>query len=567
MAQLQDIDSSDEEDNLRAAQHQPLPPQPQQTQRLRRRAQSDTSSITGSQAGGGGRAKRSSFFGGIASLFKRKQPRDSSPERGRESRAAEQWSTRTDRNALTSRVANQTIREEPEQGDSSEDEGARNRSLVRVVNAPMGFRAPKKAASDSGIVVTYTDANTFTISGGDRNTPRLSSTAPTPAPTAARLEKKRGEGLGRGYSSTSHLPSATRSMTLTPAIAAPGAVGTSESIKRKKKKRAESMHDLSSLAAPSISSKRLSHSNTITSMSSLAPSTKKKTQSLSLLPPPPPSLTDLSHSLPSAASSRSIALLRAGGTAGGVPAHLVKSEKAVVIETAKYGMGSWVGKPGEASPVTLVSSGASIKRSASTQQVSRKERAESVMMATVPEEASTSRRYSGGTISALSLPLPLPSDIPVVAAIPRQRDSLSPDAALKLSRRKSVRLADGSTEMAGIPARSPAPSMVDGVETPHKHGILINSATRRENSSAGGSSQGSANGHEHPASIPAVVVRGGESNWTSRAQVAADSSDEDDEENNEYLRARKAFARNTRHLEGAGLVGSERKGKGRAVDF
>lgn len=590
---------------------------------LRRRSNSDTSSLDN---GGRSPKRRGSFFGGIASLFKRKS-RDGSPQRSSAgSSSSSQWDTRTDRNVytvqrsgLTGAGRHSTILEE----DSS-DEDSKPRNLIRVVNDP---KTRGKAMSDSG-AVTYSANGGFVLSNG--------STARVTSGGGGRLEKRRstsalsdfgvlGSGSprimtdGRAYASTSFLP--------IPVSHQP------EVVKKKKKKRAESMTGISTLTSAPINrpltlsvvepiSQRLSRSNTTQSGMSfvtIATATdggttttkRKKRKSVASVPLIPTTPADLAASLPSAQSSRSIALARAE-VSNSIPAHLAATELQMQKDAARFGTGSWIPKPGHhvttssssftsassprissslsspaisyhatstthhpPSTLPVSSTGTKEKRDSLMTIVDRDEKQSrtlevtaSVALPSVPEEI-TSRRYGNNATSQLSLP---GSTSPVPTVIPHPSENLlSPNAAY-VGRRKSVRLADGSTEMNETPARSPAPSVRSDHPSPIPlpHGILLNHQS--PHISPPGSFQGNGNGHERASSVASDT--GSNSNYNANPHLSTtwavrgaqeDSSDEDEE----YTRARKAFAKGTKGLAGAGLppLSKKDKGKGRAVDY
>lgn len=163
-------DSSDEEDDRQYQVHSngipagqrnshypydaPASPSARGGSRLRR-THSDDSSVRG--GGTGSRKRRGSFFGGLASLFKRKDKnnviddRDSDLGRGSPLRSSgAKWETRTDRNVFAAQraggVGGVTGGRFRRGDDSSDDEGM-PKNVVKVVNDPA---KRIKALSDLG---------------------------------------------------------------------------------------------------------------------------------------------------------------------------------------------------------------------------------------------------------------------------------------------------------------------------------------------------------------------------------------------------------------------------------
>jgi hypothetical protein len=632
---------------------------------LRRKAQSEDGGASRGASDAGARERKTSsgFFGGIVSLF-RKKKRDSSPERV--SAGSTQWESRIDRNVFTAQRSgtaasksrrHSTIVEE----DSSDDEG-RARNLIRVVNDPK--KRGGKALSDSG-AVTYTgngfqmtDARGSAVgtNGGARVIQRRTS-------TQSLNSFPRVDVNGRAYAVSAYIP-----VSPSPSVGDVGADGLAR--KKTKKKRSESMTGVSPFAAlqspphqlgfPTSRSSTMDHpqsnqmsrSNTIQSSMSMptyAPDgtpKKRKKRAVSFVPPapsPPLTVIDLAMSLPSAASSRSLAHARAEFNLSNTPAtRLAASEYQQRVDAARHGTSNWIAKPGHASarPTSpapshqLRASSSSPQLSAQDQQHHQqqqlpetnvqsypaqrassispgraiaKSNQESLMTIVARNERSnqpdghllratsieTSRRYEPlsnstpsqiqsrpppidlyvptappplNSVSIIS-PLPSASTIPLLAlptpiaglnADSHLRPSSNDNTEIKLARRKSVRLADGATEM----KPSPAPSIRRGGPT---HGILLNYQ----------SPPGSANGSDYHTPLPSeghgqsdgvlinktrteVVGERERLGWNVR-NAQDDSSDEDED----YSIAKKAFAKNTRKLDGVASSSAKDKGKGR----
>lgn len=183
-----------------------------------RRTHSDDSSVRGA----GGRKRRGSFFGGLASLFRRKEKssngfedRDSDVGRGSPLKQTSKWETRTDRNVFAAQRAGGGLgagsgpsasvvgggsgRFRRNRGEESSDEEDMPKNVVRVVNDPS---LRMKAMSDIG---------------------RATSPAPSkPASLAVKKKKSRRAasdiGVSTGHGSMSHLPPP---VPITPNVVAP----------------------------------------------------------------------------------------------------------------------------------------------------------------------------------------------------------------------------------------------------------------------------------------------------------------------------------------------------------
>lgn len=547
-------DSSDEEDEeayasqarggrpaSRAQAQEPSSPK----RFLRRRANSDTSTIT-DRVGREG-TRKTGFFGGLASLFKR-APRDRSPPSG-----STRWDTRTDRNVFTSaRGAGGGGRRGE---DDSSDEEVPKKRLVRVVNDP-AQRA--KAMSDVGA------ASASIKSGKSKKTIKASS------------------DLGRLSSQTR--PSTSMSVASHPAVPEP----------RRKKKRTESLNAPAvgaSLAVPTTVARGapgMSRSNTVTSNFTVTssfsaatgqtdttkPKRKKRLSTTSQGPVllAPLTAADLASSLPSARalSYHDIGSLRGEGgvllgadetthASGRAPSHLRETEKRVAKENMRNGVDGWISKP--SSPVL-----------GHHEEPKDGARRASIMALVQPEPTTsspgaveeTSRQYGAGPRWVKPITTLPPSPPPSSTATPRSSDHLQPPSGVTLAKRKSVRMADGDNLSSNEPPRSPAGSVrsSDGLGSSNggapRHGILVN---------------------HHPSPSQTMLTNGGSehTSWNMRSSISAtfgssapgvDAEDSSDEDEGEYALARKAFAKGTKKFATAGLLeGSSRdKGKGRAVD-
>lgn len=590
-----DQDSSDEEDEqaFRTVQNgipsgqrssyypYDAPPSSVGANRLRR-AMSDTSSI-----GPGGRKRRGSFFGSLASLFKKKDKGgqygddDSDVGRGLRHASSAQWTTRTDKNVFAAQRGGGVNRAQSRattrrDDDSSDDDVPRN--LVRVVNdpkmrakamsdvgRPMSMAAPKvkkakrpkRAASDIGV-----------------STAVASLPPPVPMPTITRKEA-----------------------TPAPSVRAPKAANAvqedsaSTVVKKKKKKVAKEepatlVLSAEKLGIPTTSTPtgnghltpvsttapaKLSRSNTVTSHATIASATtaggtikrKKKAAAAAAAPLEAP---DLSASLPSARALHnplnvplplpsdvpattakpsapavnvapatpqleSAGVEREGKGAGKVPKSLAATEKRSRKDSARYSNGDWVNHPTHAhathkAPKTDVVEG-------EESLMTMVDRAEG------GEDRTPSRKYGLATA-------PTNADAAGLA-VPRAPTANGSGTSTPgaLAKRKSVRLADGPDSLAPPgPSLSPSSSIRSSASSTPRHGILVN----------------------HQPSSPAaeLTAKSGASTWTSRNAGGEDDSSDEDEE---YKKARKAFSKGTKGMEAAlgGRWTSEEKGKGRAA--
>lgn len=542
--------------------------------RLRRRANSDTSSIAP-----GGRKRRGSFFGSLASLFKKKDRHDDNSDDGRGLRHASSsnWQTRTDKNVFVAQRGGAVGADRPisraatrRQNDSSDDDMPKN--LVRVVNDPkMRAKAmsdvgrptsmaapkvkkakrPKRAASDIGISTAASHPVPLPAP-----VPTITRKEPTPTPTAT--------------------PSVRTTTNKT-------IQEDSTSVKRKRKKAREepatlvlsaeslgiptgasSNGHIASSAAPPVRAK-LSRSNTNASAATAATGTtaggtikRKKKKALVEPSPAPPSAADLSASLPSARNPYNpltaplplpsdIPNPRAaappvhvapptpvlaseeqeGKGAGKVPKSLAVSEKRSKKDSARYSNGDWVNHPAQPA-----------HKAPTTRAKTDVVEGEDSLMAVVGraeggEDRTPSRKYG------LAAAPTTPDDAGL--AVPRAPSGATTPNGL--SKRKSVRLADGPDSLLP-PAPSLSPSSSIRSNASPRAGILVNHQPTS-------------------ASAELAAATGADSTWASRVSANADDSSDEDEE---YRRARKAFSKNTKGMEEAmgGRWTAAEKGKGRA---
>lgn len=508
--------------------------------RLRRRAHSDASSITDR----GGKPKKAGFFGGLASLFKKRDRTESqsngsaggSNQRPLRTVTSTEWETRTDRNvskmvgigAGHNRANGAASRREEYATDSDQDDMPKN--LVRVVNDP---KARMKAMSDVGV-------------------------APSSKP---KLEKKRTSVITRAASDLG---------TSSPPSIAEGTIP-----KRKKKISTASKPSQYSLAppanlstptiatsntlrpfptSPSITSPQMSRSNTVTSIRTTGTTgttdtvkrRKKRVSTITALPPIP-TAADLSASLPSARASMILYSNNLPSpytaepddpNAGKIPKSLARSESRSKKDLARYSNGNWVATPTHSGSIPKIhvhphqTGGVSPAVRKLDVEASRRE--ESLMSIVDRDEKEargveeTSRSYGG---------------------VGRARDPNTLSAGLgpvTLAKRKSVRLAEGSTVfMENVPSppssvRSDPSHSTNG--TP-RHGILTNSSMSNGNASGSNVASGST--------------------WTTRVHEEDSSEDEDAIA---YKAAMKSFGKATKGFSNAmeDLTGKE-KGKGREV--
>lgn len=550
-------DSSDEEDeeafaSMGNGHARASTSQTEQPKRfLRRRAHSDTSTVT--ERIGRDPAKKSGFFGGLASLFKRAPPRDSSPPSQRQGSIGAKWDTRIDRNVFTAaRGAGGGGRRG---ADDSSDEDGPKRRLIRVVNDP---NARVKAMSDVG------------------------------AASASIKSKKSLAKKKSNIRASSDIGVMTRLPTSTVMSPSASSIAVGSSIvepRRKIRKRAESITGFPTVGpvvAVPVANPRstgLSRNNTVTSSFSTAtaqtldptkPKRKKRISTATVATPllrSPLTAADLASSLPSARSyniiHQDVGTTRGDGGvllggdelvhgSGKAPSHLRETEKKVAKENKRYGVDGWVSKP--SSPVLGSEEGA----------FKDTDQRESIMTIVdrvgKPEEKQaaddTSRRYGATTLPKLVSQAS--SSMSDLAGTPRSRDSLQPADAVTLTKRKSVRMAEisnGELEM----TRSPAASVRSDSTGAPRHGILINN-------------------HSSPSQSNLASGESENSTWNMRSSVSGtfnsvkDDDDSSDEDEGEYALARKKLAKKTKEFDIAGLAEmgggptAKEKGKGRASE-
>ncbi|KAL8286822.1 hypothetical protein RQP46_004350 [Phenoliferia psychrophenolica] len=534
MQRAEAVDSSDEEEEY------PLekPPSPAPRAgggaggggggRLRRpRAQSDTSSMHGRAE------RRTSFFGGIANLFK--SSKDKRRERSTDSPSSANdrasWEpTRTDKASNRARQPTYHGSSNLHEDDTSDDEGM-PKNLIRVVNDP---KKRRKAASDVG----------------------ASKSAPTPAPAAVasggKLEKK-GKPRAKAASDLGVHPSIMpepptqprrRKVSTTTAAPAPSAPALARSTSVATTARSTS-------AATARQSQGLSRSNTTTSARTTETNGTVKRKKKRAVPVeiPIPTAADLSSSLPSAirnsfpAAPGSPSLPSPPGSPRIIeptpsphetrepkqrlPKSLGENSKRAKRESALLGSADWVSHPPGTQPPSAQPTPPKVPHTHHPRPLSsapatngEQQHPESLMAIVERDSAAAPSRSYG------------PSSSPIVAR------TLSPDYSTNLHKRKSVRLADGpSPEPHGSP---PSSVRSDSLAPPAK-GILVN---------------------HHPS--PSSNGGGVDTAWSRRREGEGDSSDEESIDG-EYALAKKALVRQTKKLEGA-VGGKPDKGKGRMVD-
>lgn len=527
--------------------------------RLRRKAMSETSSFNES----GDRRRRHSFFGGIAALFRRKERSSDDGVAGSGSPSA--WETRTERNVSVAQrsggtggtVGGGTRRPRMASLDDSDSDDM-PQNVVRVVNDPKKMR--QKAMSDVGV--------------------------PTSPMARAKLERRRkddgdtvrgsmGNGHGRAASAANLVGStgAGRGSTVS--------LGEGSVVKRKKKKAVGSASasvlaaDDGMLAPPRANgpvSNGVSRSNTLASTRTAATTAtaatgttvgtgqrKKKKKVATPVPLAIPTAADLASSLPSAQRSSVYvppALVEQGehlkglGTGtetgkGKVPKTVAETEKKGKKYDARYGNDNWIATPTGSGPGAGEVAGGAKHSHAHRDKPPRlvasgpEQFQQESLMAIVDRDAKegrgelepTSRRYgvAGDTTGSGEV-------------TPRPQSMLSPGASLQ--KRKSVRLVDAPSDL-GSSFSSPQTSVRSDSLAPPRHGILVN----------------------HTASPPSSLI-GVERGWDTRVSngkgVGGDDSSDEDDEDQGYKDARRAFAKGTKGLESwIGPVTLD-KGKGKA---
>ncbi|KAM0793025.1 hypothetical protein ACM66B_000516 [Microbotryomycetes sp. NB124-2] len=268
----------------------------------RSRADSDVSS-TGRGSGGrheGGRKRRGSFFGGLASLFKRKDKHATNDDDSEylvklKSSRSSKWDTRTDRNVF----AAQHLRGHGSSSgggggrnllgrnrdDSSSDDEAMPRNVVRVVNDP---KARAKAMSDVGR--SLSPEPSITTAKKKKKKSKVPEKAMSDIGVQARSALIPPPPTTKRMSSSASVPRAGLSSTLPPPVPSvppsikaptPTAAADTDSVtvKKKKKKSVQQQPDTIVLSAEKLgiptnattttdgqpSRQKLSRSNTVTS--------------------------------------------------------------------------------------------------------------------------------------------------------------------------------------------------------------------------------------------------------------------------------------------------------------
>lgn len=571
--------------------------------KLRRRAMSDASSLTG-----GAGKRRNSFFGGIAALFRRKEKSYDEDEddaddyrRKRSPLATSKWETRTDRNlSVVSRTSFGATGARRRDDDDSSEEESRPRNLVKIVNDPKA-RIRALSVSDVG----KRPASILNNSGGagpigrpplDKRHSVASAAAPSTTTTIKRKKvKKASSDIGPPTNSSlilsSYSPPGTATTTILPRpppLAAPiplkpiiknssvSIAETTPTIKKKKKTTHGTTVNPSEtvviIATPdmlppstsaALNATSLSRSNTVASANTTGTATIKKRKKRSTLPPPsafsgnPPTAEDLANSLPSAKPSMYASLptgplptdsvgkkddevddVAHGILAGKAPKSGKETVKRTKKELAKHGNETWVSHENGTATGGRKVGGPSHGAEESLLSVVERGGAETETV------NGTSRKY--GTVS----------DEANSTVIPRKVESIPTGApttngGVGLSKRKSVRLADGPS-----PAQSPPSSVrsetlsASASYLPPKHGILVNTINNLQ-----------------PPPVPPLPSTSsgiGEapiSGWDTRLNGRNGNDDTSEDEDEEYSRAKKAFAKNTRGLQKAFSV--DLKGKGR----
>ncbi|KAK4054728.1 hypothetical protein OIV83_000652 [Microbotryomycetes sp. JL201] len=311
----------------------------------RMRADSDASS-TGRPGSGQrheGRKRRGSFFGGFASLFKRKDKHarnDDDSDYGvkLKSSRSSKWETRTDRNVFAAHHlgggggggGGRNILGRS-RDDSSSDDEAMPRNVVRIVNDP---KARTKAMSDVGRSLSPEPSITKKKKKKTKVPEKAMSdigvqarSALIPPPPTKRMSSS--ASVPRAGTVTSTLPPPVPAVPASVKTSTPATADTDSVTVKKKKKRVQP--DTIVLSAEKLgiptgagvdgapSRQKLSRSNTVTSnatarttttVGTTATATKKKKKKRPVngtineadgaLLPPPPTAADLASSLPSA---------------------------------------------------------------------------------------------------------------------------------------------------------------------------------------------------------------------------------------------------------------------------
>lgn len=546
--------------------------------RLRKKVQSDTSSVTERTP----KAKKSGFFGGLTSLFKKKEKPESNYASGSNSNqvyptaTSTEWTTRTDRNvnklgAFAGSRATPTPNRRIEEYNDDSDQEDMPRNVIRVVNNPEA-RMRMRAMSDVGANTTITkgrlekkkkprDSDRAASDLGVRNQANYyNSPLPLPPPISAsysaqELAPKRKKKMSTATNTTRN------SIYTSPGPAVNPIIVSSPTLNR------------------SISVRTTATNNTTgTTGTTDTKRKKKRTSSASQYPLAIPTAADLASSLPSARSSmslyanpstplynssRSLSRQQEEETedqnAGKIPKSIGRNESRGKKDLARYSNGNWIATPigtkGYIHPVPNASAAVGSTASTTNNSGSLSKRAgvlegeESLMSVLDREgreakimEIETSRPYT---------------------AVPRLSSTLVAGLGpVTVVKRKSVRLAEGGPTILMQITPSPPSSIRSDPSSAPRHGILTNSTQPSQqylspntisHSNSTGSNGGSSTSYGN----------GNVGGWNTRIARASeiDSSDEDDE----YVAARASFARATEGLDSWIGVDGKGKGKGRAV--
>ncbi|KAK4698948.1 hypothetical protein P7C70_g7320, partial [Phenoliferia sp. Uapishka_3] len=527
-----------------------------------RRAMSDSGSVYGEN-----KARRSSFFGGIASLFRGSKKKDRESD---EKEIPNQWeATRTDKvnaaraSAPTSRRSNSRAVVE----DTSDEEGM-PKNVIRVVNDPKK-RLINKAASDVG-------------RGSKVPT---TSAPPTRAPSFAggKLEKKTKVRKKAASDMGTVSPSVHPSL-LPPPPTSQGPAWVADNRKRRTsfaEQPTTRIHPTPpatvgrSNTVVTVKPNGVSRSNTVNTMNTVRTSTstgtatkKKKRKPLSEVIVPPPTAEDLSASLPSARLSSyydspalpspPLSPLSPRTTIPSkeqlveqepkhkVPKSLGENARRSKRESALYGSNDWVSHPPgthpAGSPPAPTTAAPPLRAKSKKVAPGRQEDEQIESLMTIVDRDEKAGRTSG--VEAPSRKYGAAKATPESAVIAR---TLSPDygSTTNLGQRKTVRLDDKPHSMPNNHVSPPSSVRSDSLAPPSK-GILVH-----HSGATGSSTSFNGNGNVDTA-------------WSRRRASDVDSSDEEGSVDGEYKKAKRALAKETKKLEGA--FGSKDKGKGKARD-
>ncbi|KAI5477639.1 hypothetical protein MNV49_006025 [Pseudohyphozyma bogoriensis] len=350
MTRVQEDDSSDEDDARGYEVHQGLSANQRSSHypldspsvvggggspaKFRRKAMSDSSSIHGDT-----RKRRGSFFGGLASLFKKKEK---NPE-AKYDVGGGGWDTRTDRNIYSAQRANGMVGSGSVSGlgmgrrrndDDSDDDGFPT-NTVRVVNDP---KLRKKAMSDLGVstrpqsVIRTQSANSAGLKKKKKRESTRAASDIGVSPAAPSTKPKSTKSVAPPMPTSPLLPppimapvptaptrqsGAFAPLEQPPPLVTPSspvpveATGESPSVTKKKKKKVKDPSETVVLSAESLgipaavakekASQSLSRSNTVTTNGTTATGTRKKKKRAPVEEVfAIPTAADLSSTLPSA---------------------------------------------------------------------------------------------------------------------------------------------------------------------------------------------------------------------------------------------------------------------------